>query len=83
MSLLLLIFIDINEDSIDCLLVNYDKSEAMLSSIKHDIRRIRTSYRRTRKSIQEKVKNPRLRIKLLAKYGLRERKRVKDRLKRR
>jgi len=75
------LFIDINEDSIDCLPVNYDRNEAILFSIRHDIRRIRTNYRRIRKSIQMKVKNPRLRDKLLAKYGSRERKRVEDRLK--
>ncbi len=75
------LFIDINEDSIDCLLVNYDRNEAILFSIKHDIRKIRTNYRRIRKGIQMKVKNPRLRNKLLAKYGRRERKRVEDRLK--
>jgi len=75
------LFIDINEDSVDCLLVNYDKNEAVLFSIRHDIREIRTNYRRIRKSIQNKVKNPRLRDKLLAKYGFRERKRVEDRLK--
>ena len=75
------LFIDINEDSIDCLLVNYDRNEAVLFSIKHDIRKIRTNYRRIRKGIQMKVKNPRLRDKLLAKYGCRERMRVEDRLK--
>ena len=75
------LFIDINEDSIDCLLINYDGSEAVLFSIRHDIRRIRANYRRIRKSVQEKVKNTRLRDKLLAKYGFRERKRVVDRLK--
>jgi len=75
------LIIDINEDSIDCLLVNHDRNEATLFSIRHDIRRIRTNYRRIRKGIQEKVKNPRLRDKLLAKYGYRERKRVEDRLK--
>ena len=53
----------------------------MLFSIKHDIRRIRTNYRRIRKSIQEKVKNYYLQKKLLAKYGYRERKCVEDRLK--
>ena len=75
------LFIDINEDSIDCLLVNYDKNEAVLFSIRHDIRRIRTNYRRVRKNIQMKVRNPRLRDKLLAKYGRREKKRVEDRVK--
>jgi len=75
------LIIDINEDSIDCLLVNYNRNEAVLFSIRHDIRKIRTNYRRIRKSIQEKVKNPRVRDKLLAKYGRRERKRVEDRLK--
>jgi len=73
--------VDINEDSIDCLLVNYDRNEAVLFSIRHDIRRIRTNYRRIRKSIQKKAKNSRIRDKLLAKYGFRERKRVEDRLK--
>ncbi len=75
------LFIDINEDSVDCLMVNYDKNEAVLFSIRHDIRKIRTNYRRIRKSIQEKVKHSRLRDTLLAKYGYRERKRIEDRLK--
>ncbi|RLE86874.1 MAG: hypothetical protein DRN04_18930, partial [Thermoprotei archaeon] len=75
------LIIDINEDSIDCLLINYNRNEATLFSIRHDIRRIRTNYRRIRKSVQEKVENPRLRDKLLAKYGFRERKRIEDRLK--
>lgn len=75
------LFIDINEDSVDCLLVNRDLGEAILFSIKHDIRRIRTNYRRIRKSIQEKVGDQRIRNNLLAKYGFRERKRVDDRLK--
>ncbi len=75
------LFIDINEDSVDCLLVDYDSGKATLFSINHDVRKIRTNYRRIRKSIQEKVKNPRLRDKLLSKYGYRERERVEDRLK--
>jgi len=75
------LFIDINEDSIDCLLINYNEGRAQLFSIRHDIKRIRTNYRRIRKSIQKKVKNERLRDKLLARYGFRERKRVEDRLK--
>ncbi len=75
------LFIDINEDSVDCLLVDYNCRKATLFSISHDIRRMRANYRGIRKSIQEKVKNPRLRDKLLAKYGYRERKRVEDRLK--
>ena len=75
------LFVDVNEDSVDCLLVDYERNEAALFSIKHDIRRLRTNYRRIRKSIQEKVKNPYLQRKLLAKYGFRERKRVEDRLK--
>ena len=73
--------IDINEDSVDCLLVDYDSYKAVLLSIKHDIRKIRLNYRRIRKGIQLKVENPTLRDKLLAKYGSRERKRVEDRLK--
>lgn len=75
------LFIDINEDSIDCLLINYNEGRAQLFSIRHDIKRIRTNYRRIRKSIQKKVENERLRDKLLAKYGSHERKRVEDRLK--
>ena len=75
------LIVDINEGSVDCLLVNYDKNEAVMFTIRHDIKRIRTNYRRIRKSIQMKVKNLRLRDKLLAKYGFRERKRVEDRLK--
>ena len=73
--------IDINEDTVDCLLVDYDSGRATLFSIKHDIRKIRTNYRRIRKSIQKKVKNFTVRDRLLAKYGSRERKRVEDRLK--
>lgn len=75
------LFIDINEDSVDCLLVDYDRSRAVLFSIRHDIRSIRTNYRRIRKGIQMKVRSSRLRDKLLAKYGSRERNRVDDRLK--
>ena len=75
------LIIDINEDSVDCLLVDYDRNKAVLFPIRHDIRKIRTNYRRIRRSIQKKVKTPRLRDKLLAKYGSRERKRVEDRLK--
>jgi transposase, IS605 OrfB family, central region len=73
--------VDINEDSFDCLLVDYDKSKAVFFSVKHDIRAIRTNYRRIRKRIQEKVENLTPRNKLLEKYGFRERKRVEDRLK--
>ena len=73
--------VDVNEDSVDCLLIDYVKNKAMLFSIRHDIRAMRTNYRRIRKSIQLKVENPTLRDKLLAKYGSRERKRVEDRLK--
>jgi len=75
------LFIDINEDSVDCLLVDYDRNRAVLFSIKHDSRGIRANYRRIRKSIQDRVENPYLQRKLLAKYGYRERKRVEDRLK--
>lgn len=49
------LIVDINEDSVDCLLVNYDRNEAILFSVRHDIKRIRTNYRRIRKSIQRKV----------------------------
>jgi len=73
--------VDINEDSVDCLLVDYDSGNATFFSIVHDIRGIRTNYRRIRMRIQEKVKKPTLRNKLLAKYGARERNRVEDRLK--
>jgi len=62
-------------------LIIYNEEKATLFSIKHDIRKIRTNYRRIRKSIQEKVKNRYLCNKLLAKYGFREKKRVEDRLK--
>ncbi len=75
------LFIDINEDSIDCLLVNYEDGWAKLFSVKHDVRRIRTNYRRIKKGIQKKVEDEKLSDKLLAKYGFREEKRVEDRLK--
>jgi len=72
------LIVDINEDSVDCMLVDYDKSKVVLFSIRHDIRAIRTNYRRIRKSIQLKVKCSTLRDKLLAKHGSRERKRVEE-----
>ncbi len=75
------LIVDINEDSIDCLLVDYDKNKAVLFSVRHDIRKLRTNYRRIRKGIQLKVENPALRDNLLAKYGSSERKRAEDRLK--
>jgi len=75
------LIIDVNEDSVDCLLVDYDRGRAVLFSVRHDIRRIRANYRRIRKSVQEEVKNPKKRDKLLAKYGRRERRRVEDMLK--
>jgi IS605 OrfB family transposase len=75
------LFIDVNEDSVDCLLVDYDKNRAVLFSIKHDIRSLRVNYRRIRRSIQTKVENHYLQRRLLAKYGSRERRRVEDRLK--
>ncbi|RLE97997.1 MAG: hypothetical protein DRJ57_03985 [Thermoprotei archaeon] len=75
------LIIDVNEDTIDCLLVDYDGGRAVLFSIKHNAGRVRANYRRIRKGIQEKVKSPRVRDKLLAKYGRRERMRVEDRLK--
>jgi len=73
--------IDINEDSVDALLVDYDANRAVLFTISHDIRAIRTNYRRTRKGIQVKVKDPYKQRRLLAKYGSREKRRVEDRLK--
>jgi len=39
------------------LLVDYDKGKAVLFSIMHDIREIRTKYRRIRMRIQGKVEN--------------------------
>ena len=62
------LILDINEDSVDCLLVDYDKGKAVLFSIMHDIRAIRTNYRRIRMRIQEKVENLAVGKKLLAKY---------------
>ncbi len=73
--------IDINEDSVDCLLVDYESNRATLFSIKHDIKKMRLNYRRVRKSIQKKVKNPTVRDRVLTKYGARERSRIEDRLK--
>jgi len=75
------LFMDINEDSVDCLLVDYDRNRAVLFSIKHDSRKIRTNYRRIRKSIQDNAGNPYLRKKLLVKYGYCEKKRIEDKLK--
>jgi len=74
------LFVDVNEDSIDCLLVDYSENRAFLFTIRHEIRRIRMNYRRIRKSIQEEVRDEKRRNKLLAKYGRRERNRVMDRM---
>ncbi len=71
--------VDINEDTVDCLLVT--KELAIFFRVRHDIRKIRVNYRRIRKSIQGKVKDEKTKDKLLAKYGERERKRVEDRIK--
>ncbi|MEM4482127.1 MAG: transposase, partial [Desulfurococcaceae archaeon] len=70
--------IDINEDSVACLLVDYEKSRAVLFTISYKISRLRMNYRRIRRSIQRKVDNIYERNKLLEKYGARERNRVED-----
>jgi len=73
--------VDINEDSVDVLLVDYDTNRAILFTISHDVRAIRTNYRRIRKGIQIKVKDPCKQRRLLARYGSCEKRRVDDRLK--
>ncbi|MEM4959849.1 MAG: transposase [Nanopusillaceae archaeon] len=73
--------IDINEDNMACLLVDYEKGRAMFFTISYNIRRLRENYRRIRRSIQRKVDDIYERNKLLEKYGARERKRVEDRIK--
>ncbi|MEM1938543.1 MAG: transposase [Acidilobaceae archaeon] len=73
--------IDINEDNVACLLVDYEKSRAIFFTISYKIRRLRENYRRIRRSIQRKVENTYERNRLLEKYGARERNRVEDRVK--
>ncbi|MEM4913633.1 MAG: transposase [Desulfurococcaceae archaeon] len=73
--------IDINEDNVACLLVDYEKSRAVLFTISYDVSRLRENYRRIRRSIQKKVENIYERNRLLEKYGARERNRVEDRVK--
>ncbi|MEM4914073.1 MAG: hypothetical protein QW579_07730, partial [Desulfurococcaceae archaeon] len=73
--------IDINEDNVACLLVDYEKSRAVLFTISYNISRLRENYRRIRRSIQKKVENIYERNRLLEKYGARERNRVEDRVK--
>ncbi|MEM4452647.1 MAG: transposase, partial [Thermosphaera sp.] len=73
--------IDINEDNVACLLVDYEKSRAVLFTISYDVSRLRENYRRIRRSIQKKVENIYERNRLLEKYGARERSRVEDRVK--
>ncbi|MEM0050090.1 MAG: transposase [Candidatus Bathyarchaeia archaeon] len=70
--------IDINEDNVACLLVDYERGRAILFTINYNISRLRMNYRRIRRSIQRKVENIYERNKLLEKYGARERKRVED-----
>jgi len=74
------LLIDINEDSVDCLLVDQERGKAYFFTIEHDIRRIRMNYRRIRKALQEEVRDEKKKDKLLAKYGRRERDRVRDRM---
>ena len=73
--------IDINEDNMACLLVDYEKGRAVLFTINYDVSRLRLNYRRIRRSIQRKVDNTYERNKLLEKLGARERYRVEDRVK--
>jgi len=73
--------IDINEDNIACLLVDYERSRAVLFTISCNVSRLRMNYRRIRRSIQRKVENIYERCRLLEKYGTRERNRVEDRVK--
>ena len=75
------LIIDINEDTVDCLLIDRGAGKALLFTVRHDIRGIRMNYRRIRKGIQMKTRGKRGSNVLLARYGGRERKRVEDRLK--
>ncbi|MEM4559095.1 MAG: hypothetical protein QXD80_02205 [Acidilobaceae archaeon] len=43
--------IDINEDNVACLLVDYDKGRAVLFTVNHNISRLRENYRRIGRSI--------------------------------
>ncbi|MEM1838902.1 MAG: transposase [Candidatus Bathyarchaeia archaeon] len=73
--------VDINEDNVACLLIDYDGSRAVLFTINYNISRLRENYRRMRRSIQKEVENIYERNRLLEKYGARERNRVEDRVK--
>jgi len=73
--------IDINEDNVACLLVDYERGRAIFFMISYNISRLRLNYRRIRRSIQKKVENIYERNRLLMKYGARERNRVEDRVK--
>ncbi|MEM4942769.1 MAG: zinc ribbon domain-containing protein, partial [Ignisphaera sp.] len=73
--------IDINEDNVACLLVDYERGRAIFFTISYDVSRLRENYRRIRRSIQRKVENIYERNRLLEKYGARERNRVEDRVK--
>ncbi|MEM1939041.1 MAG: hypothetical protein QXE99_03350 [Acidilobaceae archaeon] len=43
--------IDINEDNVACLLVDYDMGRAVLFTVNHNISRLRENYRRIGRSI--------------------------------
>ena len=73
--------IDINEDNVACLLVDYGRGRAVLFTINYNISRLRENYRRIRRSIQRKAENIYERNRLLEKYGVRERNIVEDRVK--
>ncbi len=73
--------IDINEDNVACLLVDYEKGRAVLFTTSYNLSRLRMNYRRIRRSIQRKAENIYERNKLLKKFGARERYRVEDRVK--
>jgi len=74
-------YIDVNEDSVAALLIDFDRGFATLFSIRYNVSRIRISYRNIRRGIQKKVDDPYVRNRLLAKYGAGERNKVEDRLK--
>ncbi|MEM2173359.1 MAG: hypothetical protein QXS66_09025 [Thermoproteota archaeon] len=73
--------VDINEDNVACLLIDYDGSRAVLFTINYSISRLRENYRRIRRSIQKEVENIYERNRLPEKYGARERSRIEDRVK--
>ena len=77
------VVIDVNEDSVDCLIINYKSKKMLFLSVKTNISKTRLKFREIRRRISKKLKSTKTyeAKKLLNKYGKRESDIVDDRMK--